>query len=212
MTPKIGIASYETFRSKPLANVKHFHCFIKKAISVNKSTNMRPLTLLGSFLFLAKLTTAEDFLQLVFVGQNASSDAALKRAAADSAALLDKLVAEEGSGYDALLPGESTMGGRRERRRLRSGDALPQQQRKLPIGGCPSKCSNNAGPYCTSIGCANCGKCGRRLLEQTLSRQRRIESELTSEFGPKYCGTDAGCSITARIYRISSDGTLTLAD
>jgi hypothetical protein len=145
----------------------------------------------------------------VLVGQNASSEAALTRAAADSAAILLRFIMKEGLGYVSLLPGEIIGGGLRERRSLGSGDSLPQLHRKLQPNSCPTSCSTSNSKSCKSIGCANCRRCGRRLhlVLNIRQDQRAIESELTSELGPKYCGTDAGCSISAQIFRMAANGT-----
>jgi hypothetical protein len=164
-----------------------------------------------SLLCLASCATtarADDLLQLVVIATGNQTDAALDAAAQDSAAFLTKFVGGEGSSYRKVNPGGSLP----VVRNLRSS---PEQSehRELADLGCPNSCSNSGSTRCRSLGCAYCGECGGRLLQQmrTASQQRTIESDLQSQLD-KYCEGKTGCKLHARIMRVDSDGTASRAN
>jgi hypothetical protein len=156
----------------------------------------------------ATIASADDLLQLVVIATGNQSDAALDAAAQESAAFLTKFIGGEGSSYRKVDPGGSLP----VVRNLRSS---PEQieHRELPDLGCPNSCSNSGSTRCRSLGCAFCGDCGGRRLQQmrTASQQRTIESDLQSELD-KYCEGKTGCKLHARIMRVSSDGTASRAN
>jgi hypothetical protein len=43
---------------------------------------------------------------------------------------------------------------------------LSSSDRELQFSSCPKSCSSSGSTYCKSIGCAFCGRCGRRGLEE----------------------------------------------
>jgi hypothetical protein len=164
-----------------------------------------------SLLWLASCATtasADDLLQLVVIATGNQSDAALDAAAQESAAFLTKFIGGEGSSYRKVDPGGSLP----VVRNLRSSTEQIEN-RELVDTGCPNACSNSGSTRCRSLGCAYCGDCGGRRLQQmrTASQQRTIESDLQSELD-KYCEGKTGCKLHARIMRVSSDGTASRAN
>jgi hypothetical protein len=56
-----------------------------------------------------------------------------------------------------------------------TGEVEEEMGREL-LGGCPPRCSSSGSRYCRSIGCAYCGRCGRRRR----GRGRKLQTTVTA--------------------------------
>jgi hypothetical protein len=171
---------------------------------------LQALLLLGSS---ASVASAAELLQLVLVGTSTNSSiAAMNRAKGDATAILNRFAGREGIHYTPLAPGQFPPSGRMLRG---SGEGNQQDEvegdeaqshRKLPFGGCPDGCSNSGSPSCVQIGCAYCGRCGRRRELQPVGRQRVVEADLTIDV-QGYCMGAPDCTIMFRVFKVNEDGT-----
>ena len=149
---------------------------------------------------------------------NAPKDAA-EKVNADSLALLNKFVSKQ-PGYKAVGPGQTVNyrsrgliegDGKEETEEADEEAMLRGFERVLQMGSqCPSGCASSGGTFCRLLGCAYCGNSCSRRLQSAVSNKgaKEIEASINGDL-VKYCGDEAGCSITCKILKIKEDGTAT---
>lgn len=194
------------------------------------------LVLLVVMLVPIPFVSGSDLLQLVVFGTNLP-DGALDAVASANAApgLLKRLALEEGDMYEPLeagrFPESSGNNGNGGGNGNGNGNDDGNEGRDLAADlGCPNACSKSGGDACRVLGCAFCGKCGRRRLHRQLLRDaetnllydrdlssnnnnnkhRQIESELDADL-VRYCEGNPDCSLKVKIFRVHDDGTTSRA-